>query len=109
NVPALVGTPYGQLLLVKLALFAAMLSLAAVNRVRLTPRLLAAPSDHHGVPQPLRRLWRNATCETALGLVVLLVVGALVHLKPGLHDQPVWPFPITINPTGIGLTQSTWL
>jgi copper resistance protein D len=103
NFPAVVGTPYGRLLLVKLALFAAMLSLAAVNRMRLTPRLLATPSGRPGMPEPLRRLWRNATCETGLGLLVLLAVGALVHLTPGLHDQPVWPFPITINAAGIVL------
>ncbi len=109
NLPALVGTPYGQLLLVKLALFAAMLSLAAVNRVRLTPRLLGSPSGHAGVPDPLRRLSRNAACETGLALCVLLVMGALVHLKPGLHDQPLWPFPITINPAGIVLNQGVQL
>ena len=113
NVPALVGTPYGRLLLVKLALFAAMLSLAAVNRFRLTPRLIATPSDgargHAGVPGPLRELYRSAACETGLGLCLLLVVGALVHLKPGLHDQPLWPFPIAINPAGVVLTQGTWL
>jgi putative copper export protein/mono/diheme cytochrome c family protein len=111
--PTLVGTPYGRLLLVKLALFAAMLSLAAVNRVRLTPRLLASPSyysgRHAGVPHPLRRLWRNAACEIGLGLVVLLTVGALVHLTPGVHDQPVWPFPITINPAEIGVVPGTGL
>ena len=109
NLPALVGTPYGQLLLVKLALFAAMLSLAAVNRGRLTPRLLGLSADHPGGPDPMRQLSRNAACETGLALCVLLVMGALVHLKPGLHDQPVWPFPITINPAGIVLNQSAQL
>jgi putative copper export protein/mono/diheme cytochrome c family protein/peroxiredoxin len=109
NVPALVGTPYGRLLLVKLALFAAMLSLAAINRFRLTPRLIATPSGHAGVPDPLRELYRSAACETGLALLLLLVVGALVHLKPGLHDQPIWPFPIAINPAGIVLTQGARL
>jgi len=109
NFPALVGTPYGQLLLVKLALFAAMLSLAAVNRLKLTSRLLGSPADHPGGPDPLRRLSRNAACETGLALCVMLVMGALVHLKPGLHDQPVWPFPITINPAGIVLNQGAQL
>jgi putative copper export protein/mono/diheme cytochrome c family protein len=104
NVPALVGTPYGRLLLVKLALFAAMLSLAAVNRIRLTPLLLVSSS-----PEPLRRLRRNAMCETGLGLLVLLAVGALVHLTPGLHDQPVWPFPIAINSASVEWTQGTRL
>jgi len=104
SVPALVGTPYGRLLLVKLALFAAMLSLAAVNRIRLTPLLLVSSS-----PEPLRRLRRNVMRETGLGLLVLLAVGALVHLTPGLHDQPVWPFPIAINSAAVEWTQGTRL
>ena len=61
------------------------------------------------MPQPLRRLWRNAACETGLGLLVLLAVGALVHLQPGLHDQPVWPFPITVNLVGIMLMRGPGL
>jgi len=109
NLPSLFGTPYGELLLVKLALFAAMLSFAAVNRSRLTPRLLAPQSDQAGARDPLRRLSRNAACETGLGLLLLVVVGALVHLRPGLHDQPVWPFPIAISSAGVVLTRATWL
>src|SRR3546814_8278467 len=38
-------SPYGQLLLAKLALFALMLALAAANRWRLTPALAAAAGD----------------------------------------------------------------
>jgi putative copper resistance protein D len=109
NLPSLFGTSYGQLLLVKLVLFAAMLSFAAVNRARLTPRLLAPQSDQAGARDPLRRLSRNAVCETGLGLVLLAVVGALVHLRPGLHDQPVWPFPIALSSAGIVLTRGAWL
>jgi putative copper resistance protein D len=104
NIPALVGTPYGHLLLVKLVLFAAMLGFAAINRVKLTPRLIAATPFHTGIPDPLRQLNRNAMHETGLALIVLLVLGALVHLKPGLHDEPVWPFPYAIDPAGVALT-----
>jgi putative copper resistance protein D len=109
NLPSLFGTAYGQLLLVKLAIFAAMLSFAAINRSTLTPRLLAPPSARAGSRDPLRRLARNATCETGLGVLLLLVVGALVHLKPGLHDQPLWPFPIAISFAGIVLTRGVQL
>jgi putative copper export protein/mono/diheme cytochrome c family protein/peroxiredoxin len=113
NLPSLFGTPYGQMLLVKLALFTAMLSFAAVNRARLTPRLLAPHSDRAdgqaGARDPARRLHRNAMCETGLGVLLLVVVGALVHLKPGLHDQPVWPFPIAISSAGVVLTRGALL
>jgi putative copper resistance protein D len=42
GIPALVGTDYGRLLLIKLALFVAMVVIAAFNRLRLTPRLVRA-------------------------------------------------------------------
>jgi hypothetical protein len=41
----LVVTGYGQLLMLKLAAFAAMLALAAFNRFALTPRLALASDD----------------------------------------------------------------
>ena len=100
NVPALVGTPYGHLLLVKLALLALMLVLASINRGRLTPLLSAIAT----APDALRRLRRNAMLEAALGVLLLLVVGALVHATPAAHDQPVWPFPVQLDWTGIVIT-----
>ena len=64
TVPALVGTDYGQVLLMKLALFAAMVALAAVNRLSLTARLkVQDPSN----PEALRSLRRNASLEIAAG------------------------------------------
>ena len=44
---ALVVTEYGQLLILKLVIFAFMLAFAAVNRLWLTPTARAA-SRHHG-------------------------------------------------------------
>ena len=40
----LIATAYGRLVLAKIALFAAMVSIAAVNRFHLTPRLAARPA-----------------------------------------------------------------
>jgi len=91
SVPALVGTPYGQLLLAKLALVVLMVSLAAVNRLRLTPRLQAKDRDAR------RRLRRNAIVETAAGLGVVVVVGALGVTIPGAHQSPLWPFDWTLS------------
>jgi putative copper resistance protein D len=93
SVPALFGTSYGQLLLAKLALFAAMVALAAANRLRWTPRLRALGG---GSGLALRRLRRNAIAETSLGLAVLGIVGTLGITIPALHAQTVWPFPYTI-------------
>jgi putative copper resistance protein D len=85
SVPGLFGTPYGQLLVVKLALFATMLSIAAVNRWSLTPRL--ANDDVVAG----RRLRRNATLEIFGGILIVLIVGALGTMVPAVHQSPVWP------------------
>jgi copper resistance protein D len=71
SVPALVGTEYGRLLLAKVAVFAAMVTLAAVNRLSLTPRL----KGQDGRALPLLR--RNATAEIAAGIIAVAIVGAL--------------------------------
>ena len=50
SVPALLHTDYGRLLLIKIALFLAMVAIAAVNRLRLTPKLLQR-SQHRREPR----------------------------------------------------------
>ncbi len=91
DVPALIGTDYGRLLLSKLALFAAMLVLAMVNRWYLMPQLVA---NDRGA---LRWLRRNAIFETAAGFAVVTIVGALGITVPGAHETPVWPFAYTLS------------
>ena len=98
SVPALVGTPYGRLLLIKIGLFIAMVSIAAFNRQGLTPRLASVPAAQTSMALgALAALVRNSLAELALGLAILVVVGALGILIPGLHDQPVWPFPVRFS------------
>ncbi|HKR19126.1 MAG TPA: CopD family protein, partial [Stellaceae bacterium] len=91
NVPALIGTPYGRLLLIKIGLFLIMLTVAAVNRLRLTPRLAGAAPN-----AALAQLRRNALIESGLGLGILAIVGVLGILPPGLHTEPVWPLPFRL-------------
>ncbi len=98
TVPALVGTEYGHLLLAKIGLFIAMLLVAAVNLLRLTPRLAdPAGGTRNVVWRTVARLQGNARIETALGLGVLAIVGALGTLPPGLHSEPGWPFPFRLD------------
>ena len=81
HVATLAVTLYGQLLIVKLALFAVMLGLAALNRFRLTPRFEAsiAAKDHRGALGALRRsLAVEATCVIA----ILALVAWLGTLEP---------------------------
>jgi len=60
-VPALIGTGYGRLLLAKMAIFAVMVTIAAVNLLRMTPRLAEASVGRRTLFQgALGHLRRNA-------------------------------------------------
>ena len=78
----LVTTTYGAVLLAKLALFAAMIGLAADNRLRLAPALtrdLAQGSDAGGA---LARLRSHIRGELMLGMLVLFAVAVLGAISP---------------------------
>ena len=83
----LIATSYGRLLLLKLGLFGLMLVIAADNRFRLTPRLLAtAGQDNTGFqPNAVDRLWRHVIVEIGLGAAILFIVGALGIMHPAVH------------------------
>lgn len=72
----LAGTLYGRLLLAKLALFAAMLTLASLNRFRLTPALAQEPA------RAWRALRRSIAAETACGVMIVALVAWLGTLAP---------------------------
>ena len=80
---AMVATPYGRLLLVKIALFIAMIGLALVNRFRLLPRL-----RHSETPLvPLRALCRSVIAEQAIGLAILAAVATLGTWPPAIENM----------------------
>jgi putative copper resistance protein D len=81
GVHSLINTAYGRLLLLKVLLFAAMVSLAGINRQSLLPRL----SDHVGTEQGARtvqQLVRSALVERAIGIAIVLIVGVLGIMAP---------------------------
>ena len=84
SVPALLHTDYGRLLLIKIALFLAMVAIAAVNRLRLTPRLLQQASIAAS-RDALRQLRRNAAIEALAGATVIAIVAALGTMPPAIH------------------------
>ena len=86
SVPALIGTDYGQILLLKLALVLTMLTFAAINRWHHVPRL--ALRDGHAA----RRIARHTTIEVTLGVGVIVIVAALGTMEPAVHEPLVWPF-----------------
>ena len=84
SVGGLVSTDYGRLLSLKVVLFFVMLSLAAFNRLRLTPRLVKERGAvRHSA---LRQLRNNSLTEAGLGLVILFLVGVLGTLPPALNE-----------------------
>ena len=81
NIGALWTTLYGRLLLAKLALFAAMFGLAALNRFRLTPRFEASiAAGDHG--ETLGVLRRSLAVETVCIIAILALVAWLGTLGP---------------------------
>jgi putative copper resistance protein D len=69
-----------MVLMLKLAVFAAMLGFAAVNRFWLTPRLGGSPDD-----AALGQLMRNSVIEIVLGFLIFAIVGLLGTLHPASH------------------------
>lgn len=79
--PEALSSPYGQAFLIKLALFAGVLGLAALNKVRLTPDLKAA------VPGAAQRLRRSIAVESALVLAILTTTAALTTVTSPPSEQ----------------------
>jgi copper resistance protein D len=77
---ALIATPYGRLLAVKILLFAATIGVASINRFYLAPRI----SEKCGA---LRALGRTVALEQGLGLLVLAVVSVLGTWPPALYSH----------------------
>ncbi len=88
GLPALFGTTYGHIALLKIGLFIALIVLALLNRFSLTAR-----------PREFRA---SIATETLLGALVLMAAALLASALPGAHDSPVWPFPS--RPTWQALT-----
>jgi copper resistance protein D len=85
----LMSTDYGRLLELKIALFVAMVCLAAANRLRLMPLLSrVAEIDTSDLmskdlmSETARRLERNALFEISIGLVIICIVGVLGVTPP---------------------------
>jgi copper resistance protein D len=78
---SLIDTAYGRLLLLKVVLFAAMVSLAGVNRQSLLPRLSGNAGTEQGA-RTVQQLVRSALAEIAIGIAIILVVGLLGIMAP---------------------------
>ena len=112
SVDALFRTASGQLVILKVIGFGALVGLGWINRSRLVPLLLAATAPGRGAPSPpdggagdgrapaaetpsgavvLRRLLQVVRVEVAIGALVLVATAGLVNQPPG-RDQVDRPF-----------------
>jgi len=99
GVPAVVGTAYGRLLLLKLAILVPILLLGVLNRRALIPRL---SGEAVSVGRPaMRALARAVFAESALALALLAVVAVMSVTPPGRHEDPSWPFSFRLTFGGI--------
>jgi putative copper resistance protein D len=86
SVHALIATAYGQLLLFKIALFLVMVLVAAINRLRFTPRLLQ-DLEYASAQNASRQLRRNATIEAMIGIIILVIVAILGIMSPEIPEM----------------------
>ena len=96
GVPGLVGTDYGRLVLLKVALLVPVLALAGWNRQSLLPRLSGEGST---IGRPaMRRLAGFVAVEAVVGLALVVVAAVLAVTPPGRHETPLWPFRFRLAP-----------
>lgn len=84
KIAALAGTDYGRVLCVKIALFLGMVAAAAINRLILTPRLMRRQGE--AAHLAAQQIARNSLIEAAVGSAILLAVGLLGTLPPGIDS-----------------------
>jgi copper transport protein len=85
DLAAILGSTYGQVLLVKVGAYAVLVAIGAINLRRLTPMLKAklTPSQEDNVSAPpVRRLRRNIFLEIGVASVALLLAGGLTLIPP---------------------------
>jgi putative copper export protein/mono/diheme cytochrome c family protein len=92
GLPRFLGTDYGRVALVKLALLLLLLAFAAANRFRYAPAMRGTTGG-----DAKRRLRWSIAAETAAALLAVLAASLLADLPPARHQQPVWPFAWQLN------------
>ena len=92
NFPGLIGTEYGRLLCLKLALLGGVLYIASGLQRQLLPMLELRPVD-----RTFRRYANRVKVETALAVLIVVVASVLAGLAPPEHENIVWPLPFRFS------------
>jgi putative copper export protein/mono/diheme cytochrome c family protein len=96
SIPGLIGTAYGWMVLVKLALFGVLFGFAWFNRYRFAPALL------RGDPERARAiLARSLMLQTGFAIAIVAAAAVLSELPPAMHLQPLWPFAERFSPAAV--------
>jgi len=87
SIPGLIGTAYGWMVLIKLALFAVLIGFACANRYSFAPALIRDD------PVRARRvIVRSIVLQSCCALAIVAAAGLLSELSPSMHVQAWWPF-----------------
>jgi mono/diheme cytochrome c family protein/uncharacterized membrane protein/peroxiredoxin len=86
NFPGMIGTVYGNLLSVKLALLGGVLFIANSLQRQLLPALEMKPSD-----STILSYARRVKVETLLAVLIVFIASNMAGLSPPAHEDIVWP------------------
>ena len=84
---ALVGTTYGLVLLIKVAISGVMIVLGGINAFVLRPSIVA--ESDAGAEAGERRLFNSVRFEMLLAMIVLLLAAILAFLPPAREHKPI--------------------
>lgn len=94
SLSALYSTAYGEILLVKLSIFAIMLTFGAANQFVVYDRVVEAKTNRTNRRQGgmwIKRFKLSLRSEIALGIIVLLIVGVLTASSPAAQSTSATP------------------
>jgi uncharacterized membrane protein len=99
SLDVLKSTDYGNVLMLKLALFVVMLALGALNFFSTKPRLAKSAEANSGQHSDSRQALRRIGTESVIGLLIFFVTGWLTVLPPGVHavHQAALTHPVTVG------------
>ncbi|MCI0466212.1 MAG: CopD family protein, partial [Beijerinckiaceae bacterium] len=92
NFPAFIGTGYGRLLILKLAMLAGVLFIARSLQQKLLPSLEARPSD-----SIFRNYASRVKIESVLAVLMVVVASEMAQMAPPEHENIIWPFPFRFS------------
>jgi putative copper resistance protein D len=92
NFPALIGTDYGHLLVLKLILLGGVLAIARSLQAQLLPMLELKPSD-----SLLRSYANRVKLETVIAVLIVVVASVMAGLAPPEHENIVWLLPFRFS------------